>query len=72
MDMEGPQLEDAVGGFIGQCHNRRYHERSGNLTLTDVYPGRIETIPKRPEGVQRKDPRDAPLTAAWDSVARTG
>jgi putative transposase len=50
-------LEQKIADFISHCNHVRYHESISNLTPTDVYFGRAQSILKTREWIKHKTPK---------------
>ncbi|MBN8635127.1 MAG: transposase [Anaerolineae bacterium] len=48
------QLEHAIGAFVEDYNQRRYHEALDNLTPADVYFGRAKTIVSQRHEVKQR------------------
>ena len=55
------QLKSAVGAFVDDYNNRRYHESLGNLTPADVYHGRGAQILELREEIKKQTIRNRRL-----------
>ncbi len=49
-----PQTRGRIDTFVDHYNHRRHHESSQNLTPTDVYFGRGQTILKKRQWIKRK------------------